>query len=184
MKKLLVLICLGIVVIVAGQAMAQETAEQWRPIQLSLTPDIAIFDRSTRIKGFTLGIWSENPQDAFALGIVNGSSRSSAGLSIGVANYADSYAGVQISAFNYAKENFTGWGVGVANVAKGAMKGLQTGAVNYAGNLSGLQLGAVNYAEKASGGVQIGAINIIRENTWSDFPNGLGPGMIIFNWRF
>jgi len=64
------------------------------------------------------------------------------------------------------------------------MKGLQMGAVNYAGSLSGLQLGAVNYAEKASGGVQIGAINIIRENTWSDFPNGLGPGMIIFNWRF
>jgi hypothetical protein len=180
MKKLLVLICLGIFMVVAGQA----SAEEWQPIQLSLTPDIAIFDRSTRIKGFSLGIWSENPQDAFALGIVNGSTRSSAGFSVGAVNYADSYTGVQFSAFNYAKEDFTGWGVGVANVAKGTMKGLQMGAVNYAGSLSGLQLGAVNYAEKASGGVQIGAINIIRENTWSDFPNGLGPGMIIFNWRF
>ncbi|MGA2333638.1 MAG: hypothetical protein ABSG75_18005 [Syntrophales bacterium] len=181
MKKILILICLGIIMVATGQAMAEES----KPIQLSLTPDIAIFDRNTRIQGFSLSIWGENPQDGLAIGIVNGSSGTSAGFSLGVVNYADSYKGVQWSLFNYAKESFAGWGLGVANVTKGSMKGLQTGVVNYAGNLTGLQLGAVNYAAKASGGVQIGVINIIPENQWfTDFPNGLAPGMIIFNWRF
>ena len=181
MKKILILISLGIIMVTAGQAIAEE----WQPIQLGITPDIAIFDRNTRIKGFTLDIWGENPQDALAIGIVNGSSATSAGFSLGVVNYADSYNGVQLSLFNYAKDNFAGWDISIANVTRGSMKGLQTGVVNYAGNLTGLQLGAVNYAEKASGGVQIGVINIIPENQWfTDFPSGLAPGMIIFNWRF
>jgi hypothetical protein len=181
MKKMLVLICLGIIMFAAGQALAEES----KPVQLSLTPDIAIFDKNTRIKGFTLGIWSENPQDALAIGIVNGSSKKSAGFSLGVVNYAESYTGVQWSLVNYAKENFSGWSSGIANVTKGSMKGLQTGVVNYAGSLKGLQLGAFNYAAKASGGVQIGIVNIISENPWfTDFPNGVAPGMIIVNWRF
>ncbi len=182
MKKVILIVCIGIIVVIAGQAMAEEGS---KPIQLSIAPDIAIFDRNTRIQGFTLGIWSENPQDAFALGIVNGSSGKSNGFSLGVANYADSYKGVQWSLFNYAKDNYGGWSLGIANVAKGTMTGLQTGAVNYAGNLTGLQIGAVNYADKASGGVQIGVINIIPENKWfSGFPGELAPGMIIVNWRF
>ncbi|HUH64819.1 MAG TPA: hypothetical protein VLZ07_00170 [Syntrophales bacterium] len=180
MKKIIVLLCLGMIIIFTGQAMA----EDWKAVQLSLTPGVAIFDKETRIKGFTLGIWSENPQDAFALGIVNGSSKDSTGFSLGLVNYAESYSGVQWSLFNYASENYAGWGLGVANVAKGSMKGLQTGVVNYAGNLSGLQLGVVNYADKASGGVQIGVFNWISDNHWSDFPSGLAPGMIIVNWRF
>jgi len=180
MKKILVFFCLIMIMVIAGQAMA----EDWKAVQLSLTPGVAIFSEETRIKGFTLGIWSENPQDAFALGIVNGSSKDSTGFSLGLVNYAENYGGVQWSLFNYAKENYAGWGLGIANVTKGDMKGLQTGVVNYAGRLSGLQLGAFNYADKASGGVQIGVINIISDNKWSDFPSGLAPGMVIVNWRF
>jgi hypothetical protein len=182
MKKILVFICLGIILAVAGQAMAQESS---KPIQLSLVPAVAIFDKDTRIQGFSLGLWSENPQDGFALGIVNGSSKASTGFSLSLFNYAESYKGVQWSLFNYASENYGGWSLGVANVAKGTMTGLQTGVFNYAGNLTGLQLGAVNYASNASGGVQIGVINIIPENKWfTGFPGELAPGMIIFNWRF
>ena len=44
-----------------------------KPLQLSLTPDIALFDRSETIEGLCLSIWGENPQTALALGIVNGS---------------------------------------------------------------------------------------------------------------
>lgn len=181
MKKMLIFFCLGMMMVAAGQAVAEDS----KPIQLSLTPGIAIFDRTTRIQGFSLSIWGENPQDALAIGIVNGSTKTSAGFSLGVANYADSYKGVQWSLFNYAKENFSGWNLGIANVTKGSMKGLQTGVVNYAGHLKGLQIGAFNYAAKASGGVQIGVINIFPENKWfTGLPGELAPGMILVNWRF
>jgi len=87
MKRTLSL--LGVVLVAVG-AMAGP-----KPLQLSLTPGIAIYDRTEKIEGFTLGIWSENPQAAFALGIVNGSTGDSAGLSVGILNYADSYRGLQ-----------------------------------------------------------------------------------------
>ena len=182
MKKVLALICLGIIMIAASQVMAEDS----KPIQLSITPDIAIFDRPTRIQGFTLGIWSENPQDALALGFVNGSKGVSTGFSWAILfNYADTYKGVQWSLVNYTKANFFGWQYGIFDYAGDSMKGAQTGLVNYAGNLSGLQLGLVNYAAKATAGVQIGVVNIIPENKWfTEFPSGLAPGMIIVNWRF
>ena len=165
MKRILI-IALGIIMLATGVAMADS-----KPIQLSLTPGIAIFDRNTTIEGFSLGIWSENPQKAFALGFANGSTGNSAGFSLGfLLNYADSYKGVQWALVNYTQKNFVGW---------------QSGFVNYAGQLTGLQLGFFNYAAKASSGVQLGVINIIPQNKWfTNFPNELAPGMIIFNWRF
>ncbi|MDD5232649.1 MAG: hypothetical protein PHG91_04565 [Syntrophales bacterium] len=181
MKKMLLLICVGIIVFGAGQAMAES-----KPVQLSLTPDVAIYDRTTRIEGFSLGFWSENPQSAFALGLVNGSTGDSVGFTWGIlVNYADNYKGVQWSIVNYNKKNFTGWQSAFYNHTGGMMKGLQTGAVNYAENFKGLQLGIINYAEKASGGVQIGVINILPENKWfTGLPGELAPGMVIVNWRF
>jgi hypothetical protein len=181
MKKMLMLICLGIILFSAGQVMAQS-----KPIQLSLTPDVAIYDRQTRIEGFSLGIWSENPQTGFALGIVNGSTGDSAGFSLSlILNYADNYKGVQWSLVNYVKKDITGWQHAIVNYTEGATKGLQTGVVNYTGNLKGLQLGVVNYAAKATSGVQIGVLNIIPENRWfTGLPNELAPGMVIVNWRF
>lgn len=157
-----------------------------QPIQLSLTPDIALFDRTERIEGLTLSLWGENPQTALALGIVNGSTGQSAGLSWAfLLNYADDYKGVQWAPVNYTKGDFLGWQAGIVNYTGGAMKGLQTGTVNYAGRLTGLQLGLVNFAETAENGVQIGLINIIPENRWfTGLPNELAPGMIFVNWRF
>lgn len=196
MKKILFIACLGIIMATAGVAMADS-----QPIQLSLTPDIAIFDRNTNIAGVTLNIWGENPQKGFALGFVNGSKGDSAGFSLGfLFNYAENYKGVQWAPANIANANFYGWQAGVVNYTKGnfagwqagvvnyggdAVKGLQTGLVNYAGNLTGLQLGFFNYAVKATSGVQIGVINIISQNQWfTNFPGELAPGMIIVNWRF
>ena len=157
-----------------------------RPIQLSLTPDAALFGRSERIEGLTLGLWSENPQSAIALGIVNGSTGRSAGLSWALLlNYADDYKGVQWAPVNYTKSDFLGWQAGVVNYVGGQMKGLQSGTVNYAGHLTGLQLGVVNFAETAENGVQIGLVNIIPQNEWfTELPNALAPGMVLVNWRF
>ena len=125
--------------------------------QLSLVPDVAIHSSSTNIKGVSLNIWGENPQTGFALGFVNGSTGSSSGLSIGfIANYAQSY------------------------------KGLQLGMINYAESLHGLQLGFVNIAKSSNAGLQLGLINIMSQTQgwFTGLPDELAPGMIFVNWRF
>jgi hypothetical protein len=169
MKGLLrVSIVVSILCLFATGALAQT-----RPFQLSLTPDIAIASKTTRIEGVSLNIWGENPQSAIALGIVNGSTGDSSGLSLGfLGNYAENYTGVQL-----------GW---VANYASGTMKGLQGAAFNYAGRLHGVQLGFVNFAETSDKGVQIGLINIMNQTQrwFAGFPNQLAPAMVLVNWRY
>lgn len=162
MKKLViaVLICL-----VASSAYAES-----KPFQLSLVPDVAIHSKDTHIKGVTLNIWGQNPQSAFALGFVNGSTGDSKGFSWGLVNYAESYTGVESGLVNYATGNFTG---------------VQSGFFNYAVKLKGLQLGTINYAKTAESCIQIGLINIISQNQWfTGFPNELAKGMVFVNWRF
>ena len=178
MKKLLAVL---VGVMAAAGAMAGS-----KPIQLSLTPEIALYDRSETIEGLTLNIWGENPQTALAIGFVNGSTGRSAGLSLGVIlNYADDYTGVQWALVNYTKGDFLGWQGGFVNYTDGLMKGLQSGVVNYAGRLTGLQFGFVNYAATAETGVQIGLVNLLPQNQWfTGLPDGLAPGMILVNWRF
>lgn len=184
MKKLLTVLA-GVIGV--SSVMASE------PVQLSLTPEFAIYDRSERIEGVALSIWGENPQSAFALGFVNGSTGDSVGLSVGLVNYADSYTGCQWSFVNYTSGDFTGWQggpffgllVSAVNYTEGTMKGFQCGLVNYAGTLNGLQLGFVNYAEAPESGVQIGIVNIMPENEWfSRLPDELAPGMVLVNWHF
>jgi hypothetical protein len=156
------------------------------PIQISLTPDLALFNRSERIEGVCLSLWGENPQAALALGVINGSTGDSGGLSWALfLNYADNYTGIQWAPINYTRGDFLGWQAGFVNYTGGAMKGLQTGAVNYAGHLTGLQLGWVNYAASAETGVQIGLVNLMPGNRWfTGLPNELAPAMIFVNWCF
>lgn len=138
---------------------------------LALTPDIAMVDKDTKIEGAVIGVWSENPQSAFALGFVNGSTGDSQGLSLAfIANYSDNYSGAQIGFVNYNKGSFFGF---------------QWGAGNYTQKLKGLQLGLVNFAETADQGVQIGIINIIQQNPWfEEFPQSLALAFPIVNWKF
>ncbi len=141
--------------------------------QLSLTPDVAIQSRTTRIEGVSLNLWGENPQSAISLGVVNGSNGDSSGLSLGLlANYAENYKGAQLA-----------W---IANYTSGQFTGLQWSAFNYAGRLNGLQLGFINFAEASEKGVQIGFINIMNETKqwFSDFPNEVAPAMVLLNWRY
>ena len=143
------------------------------PFQMSLTPDVAIHAKTTQINGVTLNIWGQNPQRAFALGFVNGSTGNSSGVSLSLlANYAEDYKGAQL-AF-------------IANYASGTFTGLQWAFVNYADNLNGLQLGFVNVAKTSQQGLQIGLINVMQQTkTWfSGFPNDVAPAMVFVNWRF
>ena len=87
MKKLLI--------VFAGLLVASGAMAETRPFNLSLTPDVAVYERSDTIKGVTLSIWGENQQTSLAVGFVNGTIGESAGLSLGLLNYAESYKGLQ-----------------------------------------------------------------------------------------
>ena len=151
----------------------------------SLIPDVAIYQRTTRIEGFTISFWGENEQSSFALGFVNGFRGDSSGFGWGLFNYADNYAGANLAIFNWAKKNFTGVQAGIAKYTEGTVHGAQLGAVNICKKLKGLQFGLVNFADSAESGIQIGFVNILLQNTWfSDFPKAVAPVMILANWRF
>jgi hypothetical protein len=172
---------LSIALVIAGTALVQ--AED-AAFQLSLTPDVALESRSTTIRGVSLGIWNENPQHSFTLGIINGSTGDSSGFSWGVVNYADSYTGVQWAFVNVSQTRFVGWQGGAVNYSQGTFEGLQTGFINAAQNVNGLQLGALNYTESLRG-VQIGFLNIVKDNGWFDqFPDKLATVFPIVNWSF
>lgn len=161
---------------------------QTQPFQASLTPDIAIHDSSTQIRGLTLSIWGENPQRSLALGIANGMRGDSAGFSLGfLLNYADDYKGVMWSCVNYTEGDVLGWQGAFVNYSGGSMTGLQTGWVNYAQRMKGLQLGFLNFVEGVDEALmQIGLVNVIRPNQewFSNFPDQVAPAMIFVNWRF
>jgi len=143
--------------------------------QLSLTPDIALQEKGTSIKGVSIGLWNENPGTQWQIGVVNGSTGDSSGLQWGA---------FLPTIYNYA-ENFTGAQLGLVNYTSGNFKGLQWGAVNVAGTLKGLQLGFVNYAEASDAGVQIGFINLMKqtEKWFTGLPEEVAPGMVFVNWR-
>ena len=158
--------------------------------QASLTPDIAIHSRTTQINGLALSIWGENPQSAFALGFVNGSTGDSKGFTWSLFNYADSYTGVAWGLVNYSTTSFTGWQGGIlfcpciVNISKGKFTGFQEGVVNCAQEFHGFQLALVNYTENLHG-VQIGLVNIALNNPWfHEFPDKLATGFPIVNWSF
>jgi hypothetical protein len=176
MKRLMI-VALGC--IVAGGVYAET-----KGFQASLTPDVAIYKKDTRINGVALSIWGENPQSAFAWGFVNGSTGDSKGFSLGLVNYAENYSGVAMGFVNRASGDFIGAQLGFVNSAEN-MKGLQLGCINHAGALNGLQLGFVNYAKTATDGIQVGFVNIMDETEkwFSGFPEELAPAMVFVNWR-
>ncbi|MFT5127777.1 MAG: hypothetical protein ACI8W8_001384 [Rhodothermales bacterium] len=157
-----------------------------QPINLSLTPDISLQDRSDRIEGLTLSIWGENEQESLAIGFVNGSVGESMGLSLGLLNYADNYTGLQWGVLNTAKQDYAGWQHGFGNHVGGELYGLQTGWLNCANHLRGVQLGLVNFTQTAGPGLQVGLLNIIAQNDmwFVDLPEQVAPAMIFVNWRF
>jgi len=166
MIKKLVLVLLGCFIATGAFAEPQS-------FQASLIPDVAVHAKTTHIKGVSLSIWGENPQNALAIGVVNGSTGSSTGISLGfLANYAENYKGAHLAFIaNYSSMQFTG---------------LQLSAFNYAERLNGLQLGFINFAAVTDKGVQVGLINVMKSTpTWfSNLPDELAPAMVFVNWRF
>lgn len=154
------------------------------PIQLSLTPDIALQPRPTIINGFALDVWGENEQHSLNLGFVNGSTGASSGLSCGLVNYDDAYVGVHWGLVNMSRQEFNGWQAGFINLSQGSFTGVQSGGMNVAEQMKGLQLGFINYSQNLNG-VQLGFANVAMNNGWFDeFPDKLATGFPILNWSF
>jgi len=154
------------------------------PIQLSLTPEIALYPKDTMVKGFALNIWGQNPQLSLNIGFVNGSTGDSGGLSWGLVNYAESYRGVQWGWVNVSTGDFVGWQDGYVNLSQGTFKGLQSGLINISQDTTGLQLGVVNYANNLNG-IQIGLVNVAMNNPFfTELPDKFATGFPIFNWSF
>ena len=147
-------ICLVLVAAVFANASEKYSAEE-KAFQASLTPHLAIYDRTEKIAGLTLSIWGENPQQSAAFGFVNGCTGKSMGACFGLVNYAESYKGAQFSFFNTDDL------------------------------LNGIQFGILNYTKKSRNAFQFGIINIIDDNKewFDDFPHSLAPVMIFVNWR-
>ena len=184
----------GAAVFLIGFLLAGGAYAQAPSFQASFTLYSAIYDPDTRIEGMTLSIWGENPQTALSIGLVNGSTGDSSGLSFGLANYAENYSGAQWSLLNINNGNFTGWQGGpcfglvgsVLNYTGGTTCGLQSGVINLTGGLSGVQIGLINYAQRVDSGLQIGLVNLIGNTAgWGEnWPREIGPGMVLVNWRF
>ena len=85
--------------------------------QASLTPEIAIYSSTTEIRGLSLHIWGENPQQGLTLGLVNGSTGDSSGFTWGLFNYTDSYTGVSWGLCNVSRLNYVGWQQGWINIS-------------------------------------------------------------------
>lgn len=150
-----------------------------------LVPDIAIEECTTRINGCVLGLWTENPQSALSMSVVNGATEDSAGFQMGVfVNYAENFTGVQMAPFNKVANNFTGFQAGGLNFVDGHCEGFQLGVMNIAREACGFQLGLVNVATELYG-VQIGLANVnISNEFFTKLPEELAPGMVFVNWKF
>ena len=165
MKRILV----AIVVATAALGVKADDSSGAKFFQASLTPNIALHSRDTRIEGISLAVWGENPQSAFTLGFINGSTGKSSGFTWGIVNYSETYTGVQLGFLNTASDLFVG---------------LQDGAVNITKEAHGVQLGMVNYTDTLKG-LQLGFVNIVTTSPWfKEFPDKLAKGFPFVNWSF
>jgi hypothetical protein len=165
MKRILIAIILG----TTALGVKADEGGSSSAFQAALTPNIALHPKDTRINGFSIAVWGENPQSAFALGFVNGSTGDSKGFAWGIFNYTEKYTGAQLGIVNTSSELFVG---------------LQDGAVNIAKEVHGVQLGVFNYTDSLKG-VQLGFANIVTTNPWfKEFPDKLAKGFPFLNWSF
>jgi hypothetical protein len=165
MKRILIAIILG----TTALGVKADEGGSSSAFQAALTPNIALHSKDTRINGFSIAVWGENPQSAFALGFVNGSTGESKGFAWGIFNYTEKYTGAQLGIVNTSSELFVG---------------LQDGAVNIAKEVHGVQLGVFNYTDSLKG-VQLGFANIVTTNPWfKEFPDKLAKGFPFLNWSF
>lgn len=196
----LVLMC------VATMANAQDT----KPFQLALVPDVQIVKPSDSVTGFRLSIYGEN-QDVTGLdlGLVNRTTGDFTGVGLNIITMVDGSAtGVMWHPIGYGRVNgdFGGWhaatffswlkgdttGLQSSLVSRnrGDFTGVQLGAYSEVGaHITGLQAGILNRAASVKG-VQLGVVNLtddmygIQLGLVNHIKQGYLPWFVIANAKF
>jgi len=177
LPNLILLLAAGLLI---SMTSTTATAQDSKPVQVSLVNPIQIFPEDTAIKGVRLNV-------------IYGKNVAVTGLDIGIINHSgsDGFRGLQYGLVGISDDDFIGWQNNFINISKGEvqgfqsalvnttpnMSGFQLGFVNHANDMSGFQLGLVNFAERMTKGLQIGVVNIIREG-------GRFPVFPVVNWAF
>ena len=165
--------------VILGITLSAASAQETKPINLSLFDPVQIFKNDVAIKGIRLNL-------------IYGKNAAMSGVDIGIANWVTGETvGVQWGVINYTMGDFTGWQTGPVGNTDGHMTGVQSGwlvSINESGkglmasgltisnDFVGLQLAVVNYAVELHG-IQIGLLNIIKNG-------GMLPVFPFFNFSF
>ncbi len=149
------------------------------PVQLSLTPDVALRPDSESVQGLRLGVWSRSQDvSGLDLGIVQGTRGDFLGVGVAVVNLVDGdSAGLQWGVYGYSRVRGTFKGVlgGIVVRVQGDCYGLLSGWValsdgsakgwvdglyaQVGGDFSGLQTGLITYCKGEAKGVALGGFN-------------------------
>lgn len=118
-------------------AIADVRAQETKPIQFSLVPDVSLHPRTTRIRGLALDFYGENPQHGRDLGVINDSIGVRKGITWGDARQpcrlADFLRQRGVRTGQRREDKFVGWQDGIVNDVQCTFTGLQTGWFNVAG---------------------------------------------------
>lgn len=166
MKKLIAVLAVAFTVVAAQ---ARDPYDRYG-LQLSLFPELQIFDQDVHITGLKLNlIWGYNTAvSGIDLGLFGGAGDME-GIQVNLINYAHGEAvGLRLGVLNLADDT-AGIELGLVNYAAVGSENLRIGLVNVARESKGLHIGLINYTEFMHG-VQIGLINIISQSKVSFLP--------------
>lgn len=148
------------------QRVAPESQREYTPFMLSFVSPLQVPPRDFDVGGLRLSlVYGEcRDFDGLDLGTVGHAKGHGNGLQIEVlANIVDGDGmGLQFSAVNYVKGQYSGLQAGVANYCEKG-KAFQLGFYNGANYIEGLQIGAINTTQRMIG-MQIGLVNVIQDN--------------------
>lgn len=155
----------SIVVMVLLVSLTVVNAQEVKPFQLALVPDVQIVRPADSVSGFRLSIYGEN-QDVTGvdLGIVNLTKGNFKGFGLDVISMIDGDAeGLMWNWLGYGRVSgdVTGWHHAfVFSYLQGETKGVQTSLVaRNRSDFTGVQLGAYTETGAHIGGVQAGIVN-------------------------
>jgi hypothetical protein len=155
------------------------TAEETKPIEISLWTPVQIHDETTSIKGFRLNILYGVNKDVTGLdlGLVNRNTGVFKGVQLGLVGMSGDFTGWQATFVNITDGKFVGLQGSYSVYNSGVTtKGAQFGLVNRAESFEGLQLGLFNVTDTLHG-IQIGLLNVVgSREKWKYLP--------IVSWSF
>jgi len=171
---------IAVLIVIAGLAAAPATAQETKPIQLSLWDPVQIHKNTTSVKGFRFNLLYgvNDNMTGVDIGLVNRTTGRLAAFQIGFVGMTGELRGWQLNLVNISNGATAGLQGpdAVYNSAVTMTGGVQIGLVNRAESFSGLQLGLINVTDTLDG-LQIALLNVVgSREKWKYLP--------IVSWSF